>query len=82
MIVRIHLASTAALLALALAGCGRSESPQAAAGAVEMHTARSDREAAADRATAIRDADARGKQRADAAVDRLAAEEKQRVDAR
>lgn len=67
-----------ALLAIALAGCAADEAGEPAPGEIAELTNRLDRDVAEERATATRDADARAKERADLAVERLDASSRAR----
>lgn len=65
--------------ALALAACGSRDEPRAAPGDVERFAVRMERDASDEKATAVRDAEARAKARADKAVRRIAASERDRL---
>ena len=66
------------LLLLIAAGCGSSDTPQAAPGAVERTVAELDRNEAAERARTARKLDREAEARADEAERRIRASERQR----
>ena len=76
----MNLARTALpLLLLMIAGCGTSETPSAAPGAVEQTVAELDRNEAAERQETIRKLDSEARERAEEAQRRIRASERQRL---
>ena len=76
----MNIARTAIpLLLLMTAGCGPSETPKAAPGAVERTVAELDRNEAAERNQTIRKLDREAQARADEAQRRIRASERQRL---
>jgi hypothetical protein len=67
------------LLLTSAAGCGPSETPKAAPGAVERTVAELDRNEAAERAQTVRKLDREAEARADEAERRIRASERQRL---
>lgn len=76
----MNIARTAfPLLLMMIAGCGTSETPKAAPGAVEQTVAELDRNEADERAQTIRKLDREAQARADEAQRRIRASERQRL---